>query len=131
MCQRPAAPFRKWWIWRSRIGSKSDCILRPATSTQIPSGRAVPSSTASMSEPISSIAASSISSSSTEVTNSKAEVLLPPNSACTSALRMRSPSKAGPKDTGTGTSETRTLQPRTSSAFSTIVSTGTFDTTCS
>ncbi len=21
----------RWWIWRSRIGSKSDCILRPAT----------------------------------------------------------------------------------------------------
>ena len=42
MCQMPSAPLIRWWICRSRIGSKSACILRPATSTQMASGSAVP-----------------------------------------------------------------------------------------
>ncbi len=29
MCSTPSAPLSRWWIWRSRIGSKSACILRP------------------------------------------------------------------------------------------------------
>ena len=34
MCQMPSAPLMRWWIWRSRMDSKSFCILRPATSTR-------------------------------------------------------------------------------------------------
>ena len=38
----PSAPLTRWWICRSRIGSKSGCIFRPAASTQIASGSAAP-----------------------------------------------------------------------------------------
>ena len=65
MCQMPSAPLTRWWICRSRIGSKSVCIFRPATSTQMASGSAVPGSTSSMSGPMISISPSLIWSMST------------------------------------------------------------------
>ena len=80
MCQMPSAPLIMWWIWRSRMGSKSDCILRPATSTQRPSGSAEPAATSAASGPTTSILPSSTSASSRVVTYSKAGVRLPPNS---------------------------------------------------
>ena len=46
--------------------------------------------------------------------NSKARLRLPPNSAYMMSLRMRSPSKAEPYDTGIGTLAILTLTPRTS-----------------
>ena len=96
MCQTPSAPLIMWWIWRSRIGSKSACILRPATSTQMPSGSAEPSGTSSISGPTTVILPSSTSASSRVVTYSKAGVRLPPNSTWVCSLRMRSPSNAAP-----------------------------------
>ena len=78
------------------MGSKSVCILRPLTSTTMPSGRAPPSSMPSMSVPLTVILPSSTSSAGFMRRNSNALERLPPNSAYMMSLRMRSPSKADP-----------------------------------
>ena len=64
---------------------------------------------------------SSISSISRMFAHSKAGVRWPPNSMKVSSLRMRSPSKAGPKATGIGGFSTTIFSPRSSIAFWTIL----------
>ena len=80
----------------------------------MPSGRAPPSSISSRSTPLTVILPSSTSSAGRMRRNSNACERLPPNSAYMMSLRMRSPSKADPYETGIGTLAILTLTPRTS-----------------
>ena len=96
------------------IDSKSVCILRPATSTTMPSDMAPPTSQVSRSGPTIVTLPSSTSSAGLMRRYSKARARLPPNSMRRMSLRTRSPSKAEPNATGIGTLFIFTLTPRTS-----------------
>src|SRR3989304_2009668 len=90
MCITPMAPLMKRWICRSRIGSKSFCSLRPATSMRMPSGITPPTAAVSRSGPMTSILPSSTSGSSRPRRNSKAGESCRPNSTCSCSLSPRS-----------------------------------------
>src|SRR3989304_584185 len=52
MCITPMAPLMKRWICRSRIGSKSFCSFRPATSVRKPRGITPPPPAGSRARPL-------------------------------------------------------------------------------
>ena len=130
--QEPSASFRKWCSCRSRIGSKSVCILRPDTSTRTPKGMVLPGSTSSMSGP-------------TTVTSAVLHLLRvqhdgeleaprpwarPSPRTCRpcGCARPRTPAR---RQRARAISVTTIFRPRTSMALATMFAQGTFDTTCS
>ncbi len=131
MWKIPLAHEMNSWMRRSTTLSKSSWKLRPATSTRIASGYALPSSISSISGPMTSTFSSSTSFMGFMRNNSNASVYLLPNSTYMSSLRTRSPSKPAPYGTGTGIFSILMVNPRTSAARVMMSGSGTLATTCS